>query len=70
MVMRMATLFFASSAFQSVCLMLQPGASGRPLMVQIWWTEPSRVPSALYFKRAAKVGPGFLRKGGATWPGA
>src|SRR5712671_3684140 len=65
--MRKMTLFAESAAAKFGCVMLQPGASERPLMTKRSWTPPSGVPSGLRTKRASRTGPVAVMKDGAVF---
>src|SRR3989442_1184202 len=66
---RKIRLLFAAAALKSGWEMLQPGASGRPVIVKRSCTPPSRVPLELNLKRASRTGPSLVMKNG-TWLGA
>ena len=53
---------------KSSCLMLQPAASGCPVITKRAWTPPSRLPSGLYWKRASRMGPSSVMNEGTTLP--
>ena len=65
--MRKMTLFAASSAAKFGCAILQPGASGRPVMTYSSCTWPSGVPSGLRTKRTSRTGPFKVINGGTIF---
>src|SRR5271156_5999059 len=64
--MRKMTLCAANAAGKFSCLILQPGASGRPDITYSSCTWPSGVPSGFCTKRASRTGPFKVIKGGTT----
>src|SRR6266404_1659228 len=65
--MRKMTLFAATAAAKFGCVMLQPGASERPVMTKRACTPPSGVPSGLRTKRASRIGPFAVMKDGTVF---
>ena len=62
--MRKERPFRRAACSKSGCASRQSGASERPATVNFWWTEPSRVPSSLNWKRTSRVGPSSVSKNG------
>jgi len=65
--MRKITLFWASAAAKSGWVMVQPGASVRPLMTNRSCTPPSGVPSRLRTKRASRTAPVVVMNDGTPF---
>ena len=61
-------LLAAIAAAKFGCLMLQPTASARPEITNRSWTPPSGVPFVRLMKRASRVGPLGVMKGGIELP--
>ena len=65
---RKMMLLLRTCLSKSSCWILQPGASGCPVITKRAWTPPSRLPSGLNWNRASRIGPSRLMNEGMTLP--
>src|SRR6185436_17760974 len=65
--MRKIAFLFDTAVAKSGWLMLQPGASSRPVIVYRSCTPPSGLPSAFLMKRTSRTGPVAVMNGGTLF---